>query len=266
MNTITIRLLGPGHKDDPIRLDAFVKHLSAIRKALDETYHVIDPGAKEPLRYRIIEISRNSPTQVTLLPEGPHAAEVPSFFVSSIREIQENGSLPKGFRGATLRAYQSMFDMQKKGEIGETRVFADSLETQVSRELSQHVEDILGKKYYSYGSVIGWLEQLNIHSGQNVAVVYSTLGPPRGTPCHFTKDLFQTINDAFDYFVEVSGTLAYNAIDVFPEEVKKIDSLIKLRARGGGDEFLLYEMRGIAPQATGSETSEEFVRRLRDEW
>jgi len=124
------------------------------------------------------------------------------------------------------------------------------------------LEEAMGYAHREHGSVTGWLEQINLHSGQNVFSVYPMVGPRR-VRCLFGVELREVAVGSVDQYVTVYGELEYRAHSQHPHSI----NAERIEAHGAGHTAVtLDELRGIAPDATGEESSEEFVRRVRDAW
>ena len=110
------------------------------------------------------------------------------------------------------------------------------------------------------GFVRGALEYINIHGGQKVFRIYPQVGPNKVT-CHFPDELKDMAISAVGRFVEVHGIMRYKSVSTFPHQI----DVKKLEVLPNEDELpSIFDLRGIAPDLTGSLTSEEFVRSLRD--
>jgi len=116
--------------------------------------------------------------------------------------------------------------------------------------------------FITEGEIMGCLEHVNIHGQENVFYIYPVIGPA-SVRCVFPVELLTDVSKAVSKKgtrVIVSGSLKYEKQKTYPYEVvvKKIriikeDDLPKLR-----------DLVGLATDITGGLSSEEFIRKIRE--
>lgn len=112
-------------------------------------------------------------------------------------------------------------------------------------------------------TIDGKLEQINIHNNANTFKIYPSLPGVTSVSCKFPQDLLEHVQGALGSFVSVSGECFYRPDAPFPYKI----TVQEMRALPPSSELpSLSELRGIAPEATGGKSSEQFVRELRDRW
>lgn len=109
------------------------------------------------------------------------------------------------------------------------------------------------------GAISGRLEEINLHAGTNAFRIYPSVGPSK-VICHFPKDLIGKAITAVNKHVNVYGKLKYKPRERYAQEVTVTDLEIYL---DDAELPSLFDLRGIAPNATGGIPSEEFVARIR---
>src|SRR5690606_1760169 len=109
------------------------------------------------------------------------------------------------------------------------------------------------------GSVRGRLEHINLHKDANGFRIYPVVGPP-SIECRFPQELQEDASRAIGRNVRVHGKLHYRARSNLPYRIA-VSRIVTLPF----DSELpsLMELRGMAPEATGEASSEDFVRSLR---
>ena len=112
-------------------------------------------------------------------------------------------------------------------------------------------------------TIDGWLEQINIHNRANTFKIYASLPSVFSVRCKFPQDLLEKVQNSLGTFVSVSGECFYRPDAAFPYkiDVREMDALPPSENLPSLDD--LY---GIAPDATGDKTTEEFVRESRNAW
>ena len=112
-------------------------------------------------------------------------------------------------------------------------------------------------------TIDGKLEQINIHNNANTFRIYPSLPGASSVSCKFPHELLDHVQDALGSFVSVSGECFYRPDSAFPYKIKVQEMRV---LPPSGELPSLSELRGIAPEATGGKSSEQFVRELRDQW
>lgn len=267
MNRITVQLSGADGDDSPIVLTDFLKQLTALRKAMSETARVLAGSPVPGADLEIVGLSMNSPARVVLQPtvhgsETVDPSKLVSTFASAIPAIQEHGHVPDGFDGAALRAYASMGDLLGKSVSSVVLETGDE-QLSIKSSLRANVAVILGKVDYVWGSVVGRLEKINIHSGQNTFTVYPVVGPQRGIDCHFKTQLLSQAVAGVGKYVQVCGRLAYNCLDTNPQEIS-VDT-IEIYPESD-PAFTLAACKGVCRPTAEGLSAEELIKEHRHGW
>lgn len=264
---ITIRLTGLEEDNGDVRLNEFVQALENLKKALSETTKITVSNT-EIVYFKVIKLQKNSPSLVSVeaVPtkeefENETDLLVKSFF-KNINDINF-GRYPENFSHETFVAYKDLVSLQRKNKIKEISISSNG-ENEVSLDgFSKKIEDIMGQDEFEIGSYTGMLDAINIHN-QNVFFIYP---PSRRTKmrCIFSLDMKSQAINALGKYVTVTGTKRYlsNLKDAEPLEIK-----VK-RIEIHPDESVipnLSDLRGIAPDITKNQSSEDFIRGLRDVW
>ncbi|MFL5781020.1 MAG: hypothetical protein ACJ760_06900 [Thermoleophilaceae bacterium] len=129
---------------------------------------------------------------------------------------------------------------------------------EVSANTAEHVKRLLVPKSTAIGSIIGRLEVLSLHKGYRFTVFDDVT--KRGVRCAFRPERLEEIKAALPARVRVAGIIHRNAKGQ-PLRVEKAQ-LTLLQTEG--DLPTIEELVGIDPDFTGDETTDEYVRRLRD--
>lgn len=267
---ITLRIVGQEEDRGDVRFNDFIKQLGILRSALSETERVAlgKKSKKKSVYYKVVDLSHNSPAAVVLeaVPvkaQEDKAGEVVDAFFENLDKI-EQGIIPSGFDYEAIQAFKEIPSLYEKKRLSEITISRNGDQGRILNKLSQRVDEILGPDEYEYGSLTGMLEQINLHSNQNVFTIYPTSQRPK-LRCKFPQDLRKDAIQAVGQYVNVSGKLKFKPkLDIsYPYEV--IVSEIEIY-RPENELPTLASLGGIAPDATGDVASEDFVREMRDEW
>jgi hypothetical protein len=263
---IALQFSGTDADTDALHLEDFLKQMEAVKHAINETQRVLTRGRGPDIHYRVVAISRSSPYRIVLQADAipTTAAAVATLertFPAAAEQIQSQGRVPAGFDGPALRAYREM-TAALDARLSPLTIESEGHVVAVTNQLAKRVGVLLGPKHFALGSVTGRLEKVNIHGGENAFWVYPLLGPKGGVRCHFRKAMLERVSEGVGRYVDVHGRLTYNAVDYFPEEVRAESMDVHL---SDGEFPDMTSLRGIAPEATGRKSTDEFLGDLRDE-
>jgi hypothetical protein len=262
---ITVRFVGLREDDGDVRFGAFLKKLEAMKNTLAETDKAVSDGERSA-DFKVVDLRHESPAQVVIeeIPLDMERLDSPGHVIDAyydtLQALQERRDVPVDLDYHALQKFKELQPSDKG--ITEVVFSRNGNELPLTAELSGNIEFILGDEEYEEGSVTGMLQHVNVHGEQRVFTIYPTAGEPKLT-CSFRRHLRKEVVEAVDRCVEVFGTLKYRGgglypylmladhIDVYPDEST-------LPSAG--------ELFGIAPNATGEKSSEEFVRDLRRGW
>jgi hypothetical protein len=265
-NKITLRLKGLPEDDGDIRFNDFIQQLENLKKVLIETRKLI---SDEDIAYfKVVELTKNSPAKIVLEAVATRAEYVSKSdalinnFFAYLNQI-EIGILPEGFTNDTYQAYKELTYLEEKQHrLSEIGIGRNDDEPRVLTNLTEKIEKIVGNDEYEYGSATGLLQAINIHN-QNLFYIYPINAPK--LKCVFSGDIKPKVIEAIDKFVTVYGLKKFRPriADDIPYEM--VISEIDIHK----DEKLVKrfsDFRGIAPDITGNETSDDYVMGVRDEW
>ena len=262
-NRIRFTIVGAGDDGDDLRVDDFVKQMTAFKKALVETDRLVS-GSKT-MDYRIVELSHSSPITVVLETETTSEIDlgesVLETFYTGVTAIRQGKRLPADFDYAALMAYKQITMLMPR-TVAEVTIARNGTEVLVAEDFGQSIDQIIGPDEYEMGTVTGMLHHINLHGNQNIFTVYPTSNQPP-LRCTFSKHLRVDAVKAVDQYVEVYGQLKYKRMSEHPYEMY----VHSIEVYPPEEELpSLRDLRGIAPDATGGKSSERFIRDLRNEW
>ena len=266
---ITIQLKGDPSYDEHLRFHDFIAQLDAIRSALSHLGEYIAEPGSPPIQYRVVDLSHQSPATVVLeaVPASKGrdvSALVVDRFVNGIKHIK-SGAVPEDFNYDLLQSFKRIGSFQKRlhKPLFVVTIAAESEKIDITESLESNIDRIIGPDEIVQGSISGTLELINIHANANTFRIYPVVGPKR-VDCHFKRDELEKAVRGINHYVDVRGELRYKQREKFPYAINVIDIDVY-----PDDQDLpsIFDLKGIAPQATGDMKSEDFVRRLRDaEW
>jgi len=263
-NHIKVEIAGIEEDHFDVRFGDFITKMQALKRALMETDRLVSKGRS--VYYRIVDMTHNSPATVELeiVPTEStrnYSDQIAETFYTGLRMIQENHQAPEIFDGQALRAYRELAPVQD-GKITNLRIYRNGDSISVFSTFAASIDVILGPDEYENGSISGLLEQINVHASQNVFMIYSTADGQK-LKCVFPGYLRKIAVDAVDRHITVYGRMKYKMRDTYPYEMSVND----IEVHDPTDQLpTLGSLKGIAPNATGGMKSEDFIRRVRNEW
>ena len=252
-----------GGEAGEVRFSEFVSYLQNIRTALNGLD--IHLSGHPTLYYRIVSITKSSPTKLVLEPIpiagiAQSACCLPDQFVQTLNYLQR-GERPSGFSQELVEKF-TLLGKQLKGSFSYVKVASNGHVSTIDEKLVEMEEAVLGHDYMALGSVTGFLDVINVHKGQNAFWVYRSGGLPK-VKCRFSEGIKAKAISSIGKFVHVLGSLKYKSKEIHPYEVIVDDLFI---AADESSIPKLSSLWGSMPNILESEESTEFTERQRDEW
>jgi hypothetical protein len=268
---ITLQIEGAIPGQEHVRLVDFLQQLTALRNALRKTEETVAGTAR--YEWQVVDLSHGSPATVVIeavampgLVKDPNdfvglpdrRDEVVSRFFGYMHSLTVKREAPEELSRSALIAFKELAVPVSHDRVRSSlRNGTESIE--VDGSVQAVVDAILAPKTRESGTVEGRLEFINIHGGRNIFRIYPIVGPER-VECSFPDDLLQVARESVGRAVRVSGELTFHMRDPFPHSIKaeEVETLPDDK-----DLPSLFDIRGMAPRATGGRTSEDFVSILR---
>jgi len=263
-NRISVRLSGHEEDNGLVRFSDFVHELNALTEILRKLDHLLSKSKEKTMYFRLTELSYNSPATIEIegVPISPRidlTNGVAMRFVEGLESIK-NGYAPPDFDRDLIDSYSNLGKPLKR-RIIEKVYRSNGKEVPLNVSLDESIKKILGEDEFSVGSISGILELIDIHAGSNRFRIYPIAGA-KHIDCYFPSKLLDFAITGIGRKVNVEGRLKYKSKERFPRSIE----VKNLEVYPNDDELpSVFELEGIAPNATGDLSSEDFVRRIRDE-
>ncbi|MFL5799166.1 MAG: hypothetical protein ACJ77A_14700 [Actinomycetota bacterium] len=187
--------------------------LDGIMKSVDRS---VSESAEPSVRWIIRSISKASPLVVEI--EGrPARNDVKQAVVrktvgavaNGIRRLQRRAERPPFFSDRALEKAKMLADLRGKN-LSDIRVRKGKQQVEVTSRLSANVDELIGPKYSSLGSVEGTLEAITIHNKHEFSIYDSLTG--RRVRCNFGQRVdLDEVKQGFGDRVAAYGTIHYRA-------------------------------------------------------
>lgn len=264
----TIILEGSEEDNGKLRFEEFMQGLTVITEALKETERRLSGYSKSKTQYKIVHLSQSSPMTMTIEPINEYSKEeeykvnpksIINTFISNLSLIKRHKLIPENLDYESLQKYSRIGELRKT-HISEITIKNGHKRVKIDEKFRQNIHTAIGEDEYEEGSLVGTLEQINIH-GKNKFYIYPTLGAKK-VQCVFPTDMKQEIKQGLYERVEVEGTLRYKSWDKFPYAI----NVKSIEIYPSDDKLPNFsELVGIAPNITGDLSPNEFIRKIRDE-
>lgn len=246
-----------GGDTNDVAASDFLKQVAALRELVLLSVH-----DTEAVEARIVGLSRNSPAMIELEAfwrADQRPLDIDNYF-GSVRRVLEAGAAPKELGRPVFNALKEFVSVVGKG-VSQSILQIDEQEIRVEQYARQRVESVIEPDYTVEGTVDGMLEAVNIHGNRNQFVLYPIIGPTR-VNCFFPDEMLDKVRPVLGKYAIVTGQLKYRWRENFPFEARASE----LECVEESDQPSVPDIIGIAPNATGGELSENFIRELRSGW
>jgi len=261
---ITLIIEGLPEDEGRVRLGVFMAELQNLSATITKLDREVSDG-KQATVFRIVELSYRSPIRVVIEPQPlPNRPYVGPAILASLERVTTalaNGDDLAGLDADLLEDIRGLTRPVGKAIKSAALVFRDKT-FELTQTVGSKVDHALAVDEECEGSIEGMLEQINLHQGANIFYIYPEVGPRKVT-CKFPTKLHDDAIAAVGRRVEIFGTLHYRLGASFTHQV----AVSQIEIFPPDSELPDWDdLRGRAPDATGTLSSEAFVRELRDGW
>jgi hypothetical protein len=267
LNKITIQLEGAEQEGGDLTLSNFIEHLNNVRALLAEADRIV-AGEQQATVFRVTNLSHNSPSAIELtgfprVPGKDFADQVVEYVAQSLDNLIRKKQFPKNATQKFVRDIKKFVGGAGKRVDG-LKVFSPALDAPIviTEEITKELDATVLRQVRSFGSVKGMMQAYNSHAKTKFFNLYPPI-PGVEVKCVFSKDLLAKAADAVEKNVTVTGMLIYTVGNVFPDEVQVND----IEVHRPNDELpRLESFGGVASDATGEKSTQDFIKQLRNEW
>ncbi len=152
--------------------------------------------------------------------------EVITTVETGLAELEERPERPLFFSDRALESAKALAELVGKDIVG-IQVGSNSHKVNLTKHLVANVDELIGARYKSFGSVEGVLKSITIHKRQAFRI-YDLL-TDRSVACYFPPEFLENIKNAFGKRVSVYGlirsredgekvSIKVEEMEVFPSE------------------------------------------------
>jgi hypothetical protein len=254
---VKLTIHASGNDANDVMASDFLKQVSALRDLVLLSVH-----DHKDVDAKIVGLSRNSPATIELEAfwrQDKRPLDVDAYF-DRVRSVLENGKAPKELGRAVFDTLKEFVSVVGNG-VRESVLQIGDRQIHIEHQARQRLESVIEPDYTVEGTIDGMLEAVNIHGNRNQFVLYPVIGPSR-VNCYFPEEMLNDVRPVLGKYAIVTGKMKYRWREKFPFEARAS----YLEQVSESDQPNLSEIIGIAPDATGGERSEDFVKELRSGW
>jgi len=263
-NRISLALEGLIERDGHVLASDLVAELSSLLGTLKSIDRHLNLSGGPSIIYEIVGLSHSSPAQIVMQAQPIHPEfdirdKILGKFSSILRGLQANSGTVDYLDQEILEGVARIVIPIGK-TLRSVSLAIDGDEFELRSQIRMRIEKLLGPEETFPGFIRGMMEAINLHKGANIFRIYPDIGPQKIT-CRFPSELEPDAVKSIGSYVEVRGTLKYKKSTPFPHEII-VDYIEAFPDEASLPS--LRDLRGLAPDATGPISSEEFIRKLRN--
>lgn len=250
-----------------VSLGTFIEKLNALKDALTEADKLVSGGEQKKKEFLVAELRHSSPAMVGLSEFGINNSNsdnsVQKFFVDFLQRVSKREQIAaekyaklinklKALANGADSKYQALWI----DGVGFPTVVFD-------KEMREALDLALPCIKKSVGSIRGIVRKYSsINKNQKYfKLVFPANG--REVKCIFKEELLSQAAAAVEKNVTIEGNLSYYGDIFWPFEVKVKNIIVH---EDDSELPKLSDLYGVAPDATGDLSADDYIRKIRDEW
>ena len=208
---INLRLEG---RDDFLNPSTYINALRHFWGMLRDLDVAISKGRAGCIEWEIESLSKNSLALITFrgcsLAASDSMVEVERSCIFGLKKLSEGQRLPDYSDAAVKKALKlaSLHTHRKPDGLNLIQVFTDTNEVEVGPDTVDGIQSLIKVRYESMGSIVGNLDSISVHRGNEFRVWEELEGYP--VTCRFPDTLLERTKDALGRRVLVHGDLKSN--------------------------------------------------------
>ena len=258
-NKVALRMEGLEKTDHHLDLSVFTKKAGQFYNLLKRITQEHGGGN---VIFRVTSLTHSSPAEMGCVPYV-NGSLAEAAIINQYEEIFDS----IGKREADHISHPILMGLEELANLTAVKSLAilttsngEKRTLRFDKEFRDNLTAVRRSEVISLGTADGKLEQVNIHGKVKKFTVYTFSSPVK---CQFDKALLTDVQKALGKYVSVSGRCFFRPDAAMPYEIEASSMEILPDTE---DLPSLYDLHGIAPNATGNKTTEQHIRDLRDEW
>ncbi|MCY4367637.1 MAG: hypothetical protein OXE17_15640 [Chloroflexi bacterium] len=228
--SINLRIEG---QDEVLNPAAFINAVRYFWGMLRDLDSALSKGEKGAIKWEIESLTKNSPAVVAFrgssLTDRDTLVKIEDTCIGGLRELSEGKRLPYYSDSAIRNALRlaRLHSPNKRSGLRLIQVFSDSHQVDLGPHTVEGIQSLTEFSYESVGSVVGNLDSISVHRGNEFRVWEELEARP--VTCRFPPAILEQAKQALGNRVLVSGNVRSNShgqhtsvlvhgIELYPED------------------------------------------------
>ena len=262
---IILKIEGPEANRHHVELPVFLEKVRNFYQMLNAN---IKSDERKGIALNVVQLSHSSPAIVGCQPmiEGQPYIPLIRNIGETLHAVKEGrlDQLNDDFLSAMEKLARDEPKKTMSSEIQITGANQEDLHVcRLDDELRAKLVQARSEEPIEISTIDGVLEEINIHSNPHTFKIYDASFASAMIRCQFPKELVEKVQSALGCGVFVSGEFFYRPNAKIPHKID-VQNIEVLPRNSELPSF--SDLKGVAPNALGNKTPENFVRELRDQW
>jgi hypothetical protein len=252
---------------DNITLSTFINGLRNFLGILEDVDSAVSENPSGSMKWELTVLQKNSPPLVGVTPQVrklsvPDAsAVIQAQVLENIHSLTTTGERTKYMPDAALAKLKVIARTSKR--LGPSMAYVNSnghegRQEAITENTFKNVSELTDPKYSAYGSVVGKLESISVHKGNEFRVWDKNTGRP--VRCLFSPEREAEVKDRLRDTVLVAGIVKFNSAGL-PISLD-MDDLEQFTERALPS---IADMSGLVDDFTGGRTLKQYLEDMADE-
>lgn len=243
---------------------AFIKALEQWNAVLQDIDTAISGIKSGSLNWIIEDLSIGSLSVTSyaqsIIPGEDNAYQVIHNTMNGLNILEETGATPPYLSVNGIRHAGNLLALIGKYGITGYQLSDTQKIVNLTAKASVNIQQLLPERFVSYGSIEGRMEAINIHLKDNRFIVYHNISR-KAVTCSFQSDQLEEIKILLGKSVIVTGETFHNVrnepVRIQVERIRLLSDPTTLPT--------ITQMFGSMPSLPDGQTSDEFIRSIRNE-
>lgn len=244
---------------DPRMLIRAIENFMGLLHEVDATISKRSSGYCE---WYVGPVTRKSPLNIGFVGQAPmdkqpHLKRVHRECATGIRTLTDKGDRPPSYSDAAIQKVKHLGELEflpHKTGLTLIKVHHQKKEVRLVNATYEHVQEFTTPRYEAEGSVIGNLDSITVHKG-NEFRVWDEL-TQRAVTCRFKKEMLEQAKDLLGKRVLVAGLVNVSSKgDKLSVDVAELDSYPDEK-----DLPTIEDMSGLVDDFTGGMSIKEYLQ------
>jgi len=252
--------------EDQIPLKAFIDSLRNFLSVLEDLDATISHDSRGSMVWEVVALQKKSPPVVGVAPRQVRGDRnvsevVEEQLLTNTKLLSSNGERNQYMSDAALGRVERLAKLTPK--LGPMAIYLNGDgpirdEADITESTLKNVRQLTGVKYSAFGSLVGSLDTITVHKGNEIRVWDETTNKP--VRCKFNEKDLDRVKSLLKARVRVSGVIQSNSAGVpIVINLEELEPFVKR------DLPTIEEMSGLVEDFTAGKSLKDYMEELSDE-